>query len=258
MAKFNWGGAAVGLLGGVAMEAKAHEKRLNDLEDQRIADERQTRREEALLAKQMAMAKYQADLQSARDDVNWQRGEESKREQRTYQDESDMRKLEVGQKWRNEDKAEARELAAAQKEEERQWRSEENEKDREVRREIADAKGEGGELSDKEARRLYNEAYTKALTAEKQGVISMNPDQQKAAELKAHQFAAQLTGFDLYGVLGKPQGLGLLSEAAGQGAGAEDNNPMPMPKSKSEMVDGKTYMTKRGPAVWRNGAFHTR
>ena len=236
MAKFNWGGAAVGLLGGVAMEAKAHEKRLNDLEDQRIADERQTRREEALLAKQMAMAKYQADLQSARDDVNWQRGEESKREQRTYQDESDMRKLEVGQK----------------------WRSEENEKDREVRREIADAKGEGGELSDKEARRLYNEAYTKALTAEKQGVISMNPDQQKAAELKAHQFAAQLTGFDLYGVLGKPQGLGLLSEAAGQGAGAEDNNPMPMPKSKSEMVDGKTYMTKRGPAVWRNGAFHTR
>ena len=35
---FNWAGAAVGLLGGVEKEAKAHEKRLQDLEDQRIAD----------------------------------------------------------------------------------------------------------------------------------------------------------------------------------------------------------------------------
>ena len=253
---FNWAGAAVGLLGGVEKEAKAHEKRLQDLEDQRLADERQTRREEALLAKQMAIAKYQADLQTARDDVNWVRGKESEREQRSYQDESDMRKLETQQRWRNEDNAAARELAAAQKEEDRLWRSIENERDRETRKEIADARGEGGELSDKEARRLYNDAYTKALTAENQGVISMNPDQQRAAELKAHRFAAQLTGFDLYGVLGKPQGL--LSEAAGQEAGTGDNNPMPMPKSKGEMVDGQTYMTKRGPAVWRNGAFHTR
>ena len=46
----NWAGAAVGLLGGVEKEAKAHEKRLQDLEDQRIADERQTRREEAYRA----------------------------------------------------------------------------------------------------------------------------------------------------------------------------------------------------------------
>ena len=64
---FNWAGAAVGLLGGVEKEAKAHEKRLQDLEDQRIADERQTRREEALLAKQRAIAKYQADLQTDKD-----------------------------------------------------------------------------------------------------------------------------------------------------------------------------------------------
>jgi hypothetical protein len=225
MAKWNWGGAAVGLLGGVAAEAKAHEKRLHDLEDQRIADERETRRQEAIIAKQMFMANHQANLQARRDVLNWQRGEVSKQEQRTYE--------------------------AEQKEEDRGWRSEENEKDRKIRKEIADARGDREELSDKEARRLYNEAYTKALTAEKQGVISMNPDQQRAAELKAHRFAAQLTGFDLYGVLDKPQGL--LS-----GAGSQGGAPLPMPKKKEEMVEGQTYMTRHGPAVWRNGAFHTR
>ena len=251
---FNWAGAAVGLLGGVEKEAKAHEKRLQDLEDQRLADERQTRREEALLAKQMAIAKYQADLQTARDDVNWQRGEESKKEQRTYQDESDMRKLELQQQWRNEDRNEARRLTAEQKEAERQFRAEENEKDREVRREIAGGKEEGGELNDKEARRLYNEAYTKAYTAAMQGVVTASPQQQQAAEMKAHQYAAQLTGFDLYGVLGGAQGgQGLLAGARQEGA-----EPLTMPKSKGEMVEGQTYMTKRGPAVWRNGAFHTR
>ena len=254
MARWNWGGAAVGLLSGVEGAAKAHEKRLHDLEDQRLADERQTRREEALLAKQMAIAKYQADLQTARDDVNWQRGEESKKEQRTYQDESDMRKLELQQQWRNEDRNEARRLTAEQKEAERQFRAEENEKDREVRREIAGGKEEGGELNDKEARRLYNEAYTKAYTAAMQGVVTASPQQQQAAEMKAHQYAAQLTGFDLYGVLGGAQGgQGLLASARQEGA-----EPLTMPKSKGEMVEGQTYMTKRGPAVWRNGAFHTR
>ena len=229
---FNWAGAAVGLLGGVEKEAKAHEKRLQDLEDQRIADERQTRREEALLAKQMAIAKYQADLQTARDDVNWQRGEESKKGQRTYQDESDMRKLELQQQWRNEDRNEARRLAAEQKEAERQFRAEENEKDREVRREIAGGKEEGGELNDKEARRLYNEAYTKAYTAAMQGVVTASPQQQQAAEMKAHQYAAQLTGFDLYGVLGGAQGgQGLLASHAQAGAAGQGQpvkkNPSP-------------------------------
>ena len=254
MARWNWGGAAVGLLSGVEGAAKAHEKRLHDLEDKRIADERQTRREEALLAKQMAIAKYQADLQTARDDVNWVRGKESEREQRSYQDESDMRKLETQQRWRNEDNAAARELAAAQKEEDRLWRSIENERDRETRKEIAGGKEEGGELNDKEARRLYNEAYTKAYTAAMQGVVTASPQQQQAAEMKAHQYAAQLTGFDLYGVLGGAQGgQGLLASARQEGT-----EPLTMPKSKGEMVEGQTYMTKRGPAVWRNGAFHTR
>lgn len=225
---FNWAGAAVGLLGGVEKEAKAHEKRLQDLEDQRLADERQTRREEALLAKQMAIAKYQADLQTTRDDVNWQRGEESKKEQRTYQDESDMRKLELQQQWRNEDRNEARRLTAEQKEAERQFRAEENEKDREVRREIAGGKEEGGELNDKEARRLYNEAYTKAYTAAMQGVVTASPQQQQAAEKKAHMYAAQLTGFDLYGVLSEspPPAAGLLSEAAGKGEAPEKRKPI--------------------------------
>lgn len=252
MAKWNWGGAAVGLLGGVAAEAKAHEKRLHDLEDQRIADERETRRQEAIIAKQMAMAKYQADLQSARDDVNWGRRKESEREQRTYQDESDMRKMEAAHDY-NVRLQQMKDDAAAEKGGTLKQSyndlidigfSEEEAKK-------LTTKEERGSLSDKEARRLYNEAYTKALTAEKQGVISMNPDQQRAAELKAHRFAAQLTGFDLYGVLDKPQGL--LS-----GAGSQGGAPLPMPKKKEEMVEGQTYMTRHGPAVWRNGAFHTR
>ena len=82
MAKFNWAGATVGLLGGVASEAKAHEARLANIENQRISDERETRRQEALLAKQMAMAKFQSDMQAGRDDVNWRRGEESIWDQR--------------------------------------------------------------------------------------------------------------------------------------------------------------------------------
>ena len=241
---FNWAGAAVGLLGGVEKEAKAHEKRLQDLEDQRLADERQTRREEALLAKQMAIAKYQADLQTARDDVNWQRGEESKKEQRTYQDESDMRKLELQQQWRNEDRNEARRLTAEQKEAERQFRAEENEKDREVRREIAGGKEEGGELNDKEARRLYNEAYTKAYTAAMQGVVTASPQQQQAAEMKAHQYAAQLTGFDLYGVLGG-QGAGVRKGLLGEAADEPTQNSNAAPQGAIDMLKKNPSLAPR-------------
>lgn len=252
MAKWNWGGAAVGLLGGVAAEAKAHEKRLHDLEDQRIADERETRRQEAIIAKQMFMAKYQADLQAKRDETVFERNTEAEIEKEKRNEASGMRKMEAAHDYdvrlqQMKDDAAAKRggtlrqsyndlIAIGFSEEEAKKLT---------------TKEERGSLSDKEARRLYNEAYTKALTAEKQGVISMNPDQQRAAELKAHRFAAQLTGFDLYGVLDKPQGL--LS-----GAGSQGGAPLPMPKKKEEMVEGQTYMTRHGPAVWRNGAFHTR
>lgn len=97
-------------------------------------------------------------------------------------------------------------LTAEQKEAERQFRAEEERENREVRREIAGGKEEGGELNDKESRRLYNEAYTKAYTAAMQGVVTASPQQQQAAEMKAHQYAAQLTGFDLYGAGGTGRG----------------------------------------------------
>ena len=252
MAKWNWGGAAVGLLGGVAAEAKAHEKRLHDLEDQRIADERETRRQEALLAKQMFMAKYQSDLQTKRDETVFERNTEAEIEKEKRNEASGMRKMEAAHDYAVRLQQMKDDAAAKRGGTLRQsyndlidigFSEEEAKK--------LTTKEERDSLSDKEARRLYNEAYTKALTAEKQGVISMNPDQQRAAELKAHRFAAQLTGFDLYGVLDKPQGL--LSEAGSQGGA-----PLPMPKKKEEMIEGQTYMTRHGPAVWRNGAFHTR
>lgn len=272
MAKFNWGGAAAGLLGGVAMEAKAHEKRLNDLEEQRIADERQTRREEALLAKQMAMSKYQADLQSARDDVNWKRGQQAE-DKRYNTQRAD----------KEEDYARIRDDQQADRERERQWKKEDlaalerrggplaqQYKDMVDVLEIEPKKAleylikkDDGTLTEHEKRKLYNDAFSKGLALfEPQPGLrgEIDPEALAEAERKAREHAVKISGFNPDAGEVK---IGLLAShaqagPAGHGVGAGDNNPMPMPKSKSEMIDGQTYMTKRGPAVWRNGAFHTR
>lgn len=250
MAKFNWAGATVGLLGGVASEAKAHEARLANIENQRISDERETRRQEALLAKQMAMAKFQSDMQAGRDDVNWRRGEESKREQSAEQRADKESELATKERWRQEDRAdardqrsEAREERAAQKEGERAWRTQEKEYDRNLRRELTGGK-ENGALNDKEARRLYNDAYTKAYSAEMEEVISASPQQRKTAELKAHQYASKLTGFDLYGVLGG-QGAGVRKGLLGEAADEPTQNSNAAPQGAIDMLKKNPSLAPR-------------
>ena len=242
MARWNWGGAAVGLLSGVEGAAKAHEKRLHDLEDKRIADERETRREEALLAKQMFLANHQAALQAERDDRVFERNTAAGIEKEERDDERWKRQQDVLQEGKRQDMETAHGYNVALQEMNidaaaaKGGTLKQNYEDLisigfepKVAKELSSvALQTKGVLNDAEARRLYNEAYTKAYTAAMQGVVSASPQMQKDTEKKAHMYAAQLTGFDLYGVLSgsPPPAAGLLSEAAGQGDAPEKRKPI--------------------------------
>ena len=59
---FNWQMATAGLLGGVSNEADAIEKRRQELENKRLEQEAQDRRDNALLARQEALQKYGYEL----------------------------------------------------------------------------------------------------------------------------------------------------------------------------------------------------
>ena len=242
MARWNWGGAAVGLLSGVEGAAKAHEKRLQDLEDRRIADERETRRQEAMLAKQVFLANHQADLQLKRDDKVFERNtaagiEKEKRDDKRWewqhnkalegkrQDMETAHGYNVALQEMTIDAAAAKGGTLKQNYEDLISIGFEPEVAKELSSVALQTKGV---LNDAEARRLYNEAYTKAYTAAMQGVVSASPQMQTDTEKKAHMYAAQLTGFDLYGVLSgsPPPAAGLLSEAAGKGDAPEKRKPI--------------------------------
>ena len=77
-----------------------------------------------------------------------------------------------------------------------------------------------------------------------QGVVTASPQQQQAAEMKAHQYAAQLTGFDLYGVLGG-QGAGVRKGLLGEAADEPTQNSNAAPQGAIDMLKKNPSLAPR-------------
>ena len=279
MAKWNWGGAAVGLLSGVASEAQRYEQQQMLLEERRIQEARETRKLEAQLAKEQALAKFQANLQAERDEAVFGRSSMSEQEKRAYQDKKDAE----DRAWKEQQADKQYDRSRGDKKEDQQAALDNAKELASYNASLAEQKGgsmkqmfndllsmgysqeeakslitakQDGTMTDAQKRNLYQKSYADEFKTlmEGTGYAAPTPEQRAEFERKAEAKAAAFASWSPEG--STPQtGGGLLSSAT---AGAKQNGPQDMPSKKEDLVEGQTYNTSRGPAVWRNGKFYTR